>query len=157
MKKIPFILGASILLAISSCKDPSANAESKGNAAADAADEQATVAIEQQEAADINATNAVVNAVIANADELMSKVPMPTLSSMDAKIYEKKIGNHVVDFVNAKDESQASKYMTKVQDELAKVDDLTAKGKISAADSKAIKDYATSLMNAAGLTVTVVK
>jgi len=141
------------MLAICSCGSPSSNAEKKADEAASTAVDQANVAAEQREAADVNATNAVVNAVVATADELMSKVPMPTLTSEEAKIYANKIGNHIVDFVNAKDATQASNYVTIVKKELAKVDELTTKGKISAADSKSIKDYASNLEKAAGITV----
>lgn len=154
MKKINYILSAGIMLAVWSCSSPSENASNKAEQAGTAAEEQATVAAEQREAADVNAVNAAANVVVATADELMSKVPMPAFEGKEAEIFAKKIGNHIVDFVNSKDATQASVYATKVKDELTKVDELTTKGKISAADSKSIKDYATGLMNAAGIGVT---
>ncbi|MBX7110119.1 MAG: hypothetical protein K1X61_15825 [Chitinophagales bacterium] len=152
MKSVKFILSAGIMLAIWSCSSPSDNAAKKADEAVATAEDQATVAAEQRAAADANAVNAVANVVVANADELMSKVPMPTFAGKEAELYAKAIGNHIVDFVNAKDATQASVYAAKVKDELTKVDELTAKGKISAADSKSIKDYATALMKAAGIT-----
>lgn len=155
MKKFTFILYAGILLAIMSCNStPSSNAERSAEDAAAAAQDQAVVAAEQRAAADANAVGAMEKAVVATADELMSKVPMPTFKSKEAEMYAKKIGNHVVDFVNAGDPNSASIYATKVKDELATVDQLAAKGKISAEDTKAIKDYATSLLNAAGIATT---
>lgn len=154
MKKFAIILSASILLATWSCNpSPASNAERSAEDAAAAAQDQAVVAAEQRVAADANAAGAVEKAVVANADELMSKVPMPTFKSKEAEMYAKKIGNHVVDFVNAGDPNAASIYATKVKDELATVDQLAAKGKISAEDAKSIKDYATNLMNAAGISV----
>jgi hypothetical protein len=153
MKKIFYFLGAGLILATMSCSSPAEKAEKKADEAANTAVDQATAAADQQAAADVNAANAVTNAVIANADELMSKVPMPTLSGEEAKIYAKKIGNHIVDYVNAKDASKADSYASKVKDEYAKVDELTAKGKISADDSKAIKDYGANLLKAVGIQV----
>lgn len=152
MKKIKYVLSVSIMLAIWSCSSPSEKAVNNAEQAVATAEEQAEVAAEQRAAADVNAVNAAANIIVATADELMSKVPMPTFEGKEAEIYAKKIGNHIVDFVNSKDATQASLYATKVKDELTKVDDLTTKGKISAADSKSIKDYATGLLNAAGIT-----
>lgn len=154
MKQFTIILSVTILLVTWSCNpSPASNAERSAEDAAAAAQDQAVVAAEQRVAADANAAGAVEKAVVATADELMSKVPMPTFKNKEAENYAKKIGNHVVDFVNAGDANSASIYATKVKDELATVDQLAAKGKISAEDTKAIKDYATNLLNAAGISV----
>jgi len=154
MKIVIYVLCAGLILALSSCgSSPSENAQKKADKAAKAAQKEAVTAIEQDAAAEENAANAVVDAVVATADELMAQVPMPELSSSDAKKYAKNIGNHIVDYINAKDESSAESYAKKVSDELAKVDELTLKGKISAADSKSIKEYSASLLIAAGISV----
>ncbi len=154
MKKVIYVLCAGLIFALSSCSSsPSENAQKKADKAASKAHDEAATAVEQEAAAEVNAENAVVNAVVATADELMAQVPMPELSSADAKKYAKTIGNHIVDYINAKDASKAESYAEKVSDELAKVDELTVKGKISAADSKSIKEYAASLLVAAGISV----
>jgi hypothetical protein len=152
MKKVVYVLCTGLILGFSACSSsPAENAQKKADEAANAAQEEAYEAVELEEAAEEEATNAVVDAVVADANELMAQVPMPELASSDAKKYANKIGNHVVEYVNAKDESTADSYATKVSNELAKVDELTAKGKISPADSQSIKEYAADLLLAAGL------
>ena len=154
MKKVIYVLCAGLILALSSCNSsPSEKAQKKADKAASAAHNEAVTAVEEEVTAEVDAANAIIDAEIATADELMAQVPMPELSSADAKKYAKLIGNHVVDYINSKDASKAASYSEKVSDELVKVDELTAKGKISVEDSESIKVYAASLLIAADLSV----
>lgn len=154
MKKVIYILCASLIFALGSCgKTPAENAQKKADKAAKEAQEQVVKAVDEGAAAETDAADAVVNTVVATADELMAQVPMPELSSSDAKKYATKIGNHIVEYINAKDDSKADSYAKKVSDELTKVAELTTKGKISLADAKSIKEYGASLLMAAGLSL----
>lgn len=154
MKKAIYILCTGLILAISACNStPADKAQKEADKAAKEAEKEVVKAANQADAAEESATKAIVDAVVADADELMAQVPMPELSSSEAKKYAKNIGNHIVDFINAKDDAKADSYAQKVSDELAKVSELALKGKISPADAVSIKDYAAELLVAAGLAV----
>lgn len=129
MKKVIYVLCAGVILALSSCSSsPSDTAQKKADKAAATARDEAASAVEEEVAAEVDAANAIIDAEIALADELMAEVPMPELSSSDAKKYAKNIGNHIVEFINAKDASKAE-------------------------DSESIKVYAASLLVAAEIAV----
>lgn len=119
MKKVIYVLCAGVILALSSCSSsPSDTAQKKADKAAATARDEAASAVEEEVAAEVDAANAIIDA----------EVPMPELSSSDAKKYAKNIGNHIVEFINAKDASKAE-------------------------DSESIKVYAASLLVAAEIAV----
>ena len=154
MKKLIYLLSASLILALGSCgQTPAENAQKQADKAAKEAEKHAEKAVDEATDAKIDAAYAIVNTIVANADELMAQVPMPELSSSDAKKYANKIGNHIVDYINAKDDSKADSYAQKVSDDLTKVDELTTKGKISPADALSIKEYGAELLLAVGLSL----
>jgi len=154
MKKVIYILCAGLILAVSACNStPAEKAQKEADKASKEAQKEVIKAVQQETAAEESATEAIVDTVVATADELMAQVPMPELSSSTAKKYAKNIGNHIVEFINAKDDAKADSYAQKVSDELAKVSELALQGKISPTDAVSIKEYASDLLVAAGLVI----
>ncbi len=152
-----FYLGLFAIVLVSCQGDPQEKAEKNAEHYSDVAHSEAAAAQSELQQSQENANSAVIHATQAEMNAALSKVSVPELESVQASELAKKIGNDGIDYVNANDYKQASKYGERFRDNLQKLNKLEEKGTITEGDANKVRQYVTDLTRAISIEVNVVE
>lgn len=154
MKRIFAI--AILSLSIAACNnDPQDLAEKKAEEFSKQAESEAAAADAQLNQSIDNANASAVHATQAELNKAMGAVDVPELKGV-AKTQVEKLGKDALDFVNSNDYNNAQKYADRINEDLKKVNDLEAKGRITKEDADKIRDYGKRLAESVQLNINVI-
>ncbi len=155
--KIIYTLSLAALVLYSCQGDPQKKAEKNAEHYSDVAHSEAAAAQSELEQSQENANSAVIHATQAEMNKALSEVEVPVLESNRAEEIAKKIANDGIDYVNANDYKQASKYSKRFNESLEKLNTLESKGTINKSDADKVRNYVLNLAKAISIEVDVVE
>ncbi len=157
MKKlIPLLV---ILVAIVACQEnPQKKAAKAAKQLEKSAESAANTAQKAYDTTVEKANEAIVKKSMAEMNEAMSKVAVPSFeNNVSANELVKKIGNDAVGYVNAKSSQEAGKFVDNIRDDYNSALTMLDKGQISQADADKMQAYVSNLADALGISVEVVE